>query len=392
MNRTTRQTRDGAGRGWGAWLGRAGALGLTMTGLFLLLGGSLHPASEGRAAATPEVTRVALSLPATPEVTRVAPGLPATPRTRPIEQVQVGDRVLAGNPEMAGDRVDSELDPATWRRVELTMPKGPDRDDAVRMVLLRPSTWFERAGAVPGSTVELDMPELGIVGPARVESTAPCPPIKPGTGRIVTGTFAHQSDSVLDLSLDGLSEPIGITAGHLVYSEDRREFLAARELAIGERVVSEFGTSRVTAVSPRPGTHPIYNLEVDVEHVYHVSRHGILVHNACPIVIGRYMSRVEAVGKETGWKTYNARPRTWSFSPTNTAEEIAKGVKNNAQWLRNQIKEGRRIFDIGAPKGAGLGNYYGKELSILREAFRRVPRGSVSAGGKVYPLFEWIPK
>src|SRR5262249_7313389 len=68
--------------------------------------------------------------------------------TKPIEDVRVGDRVLAGDPEVDFDSSLGEVIDATWRRLDLVMDEGgPDQLD---VVLLRPSSWLERSGGVPG--------------------------------------------------------------------------------------------------------------------------------------------------------------------------------------------------------------------------------------------------
>jgi hypothetical protein len=40
-----------------------------------------------------------------------------------------------------------------------------------------------------GATVELDLPELGAVGPALVVDVRPCPAIPAGPGQVATGTL-----------------------------------------------------------------------------------------------------------------------------------------------------------------------------------------------------------
>jgi hypothetical protein len=42
----------------------------------------------------------------------------------------------------------------------------------------------------------------------------------------------------------------------------------------------------VVGATPRPGRHTVYNFEVHVEHVYHVSPLGLLVHNKPPDPVG----------------------------------------------------------------------------------------------------------
>lgn len=99
----------------------------------------------------------------------------------------------------------------------------------------------------------------------------------------MTGTFAHGAGNVLDLHVEGLAEPIGCTANHPFWSETRQAFVPAGELLQGETLRTASGELRpVASLVPRPTPQPVYNLEVDAHHVYHVSDAGVLVHNACP--------------------------------------------------------------------------------------------------------------
>jgi hypothetical protein len=116
----------------------------------------------------------------------------------------------------------------------------------------------------------------------------PCPPLASGPGRTVTGTFAHSAADVLDLEIEGLDTPLGCTANHPFWSADRQDFVPAGSLTIGEHLRTESGTLRqVTRITPRRGPPvPVFNLEVDAEHVYYVSTAGVLVHNAYPATQG----------------------------------------------------------------------------------------------------------
>jgi len=129
----------------------------------------------------------------------------------------------------------------------------------------------------------LTLHELEAVGPAEIVEVGPCPELEPGEGRLVTGTFSHQSSEVFDITVDGLTEPIGCTGAHPFWSEDRHEFIPARDLRLGETLRTESGTLRqITRITPRRGPPvPVFNLEVDAEHVYYVSVDGVLVHNSC---------------------------------------------------------------------------------------------------------------
>jgi hypothetical protein len=216
----------------------------------------------------------------------VSHSLPAAvkpPKAKPIEEIRLGDRVTAGNPEAGEGPAEPEVDPATWRRVDLLLPRGPGNPSDVDIALLRPRDWLERTGAAVGGIVDLAMPELGVVGPARVLSIGPCVPIAPGRGRIVTGTFSHDSDAIIDLRVEDQAGSIGVTASHLVYSQDRGTFVAAGDLRDGESLRPVAGTAKVASLARRPGVHRVYNLEVAAEHAYRVASAGILVHNDCPL-------------------------------------------------------------------------------------------------------------
>jgi hypothetical protein len=253
---------------------------------------------------------------------------------RVIETIRTGQRVLARNPQLAEEGLpDSPVDPASWVNIHLRMPKPTG--DHLEITLLRPVEWLAehlaQAAMLDGEYAQtldearevgadLAMPEirsvivsdeeplptlghiraldahqtptppwvfltlheLEAVGPAEVLQVEPCPPIEPGAGRLVTGTFAHQSGEVFDITVDGLTAPIGCTGAHPFWSEDRQDFVPARALVPGETLRTESGTLRqITRITPRRGPPvSVFNLEVDAEHVYYVSVDGVLVHNA----------------------------------------------------------------------------------------------------------------
>jgi Pretoxin HINT domain len=215
-------------------------------------------------------------------------------RARPIQDIRVGDRVLtnaasrglvpsetrgvlpSSEPLLDAEDVDQE----TWRQVDLAMPEGPGGD--LKMALLRPRWWVQAVGAKAGGTIGLDLPEMGAVGTARVVGVSPCPPLKRGRGKVVTGTYTHSGATVLDVRVEGLDQPIGATPQHPFYSASRHRYVAAEHLVTGERLVTAVGESLVTSVTRRPGEHWVYNLEVHGDHVYRVSGLGVLVHNTSP--------------------------------------------------------------------------------------------------------------
>ena len=203
--------------------------------------------------------------------------------SKPIRDIQpIADRVLADNPETPGQAPSDfgEFDRESWRIVRLEVPK-PD-GEWMRVTLARPVAWVEAAGRDDHGRLWLEFKELGIANWANVLAIEPCPEAAVGEGRLVTGKFEHSSAEVIDLFVDGVSEPIGTTSNHPFWSEDRRDFVQAGKLRIGEHLrLRDGSTPVVTAAVSRSQSVPVFNLEVDGEHVYYVSTSGVLVHNTC---------------------------------------------------------------------------------------------------------------
>lgn len=102
------------------------------------------------------------------------------------------------------------------------------------------------------------------------------------------------SQSESELPIPDEDHPLGVTSTHPMWSEDRHEFVVAGQLKPGEHLLQSNGTlAQITRIRPRRGPPVmVYNLEIDSEHVYHVGKLGLLVHNECPFK--RYVSSLEA--------------------------------------------------------------------------------------------------
>ncbi len=200
-----------------------------------------------------------------------------------IDEVKLGYRMAGTNP--LRDHVDAiDPDPETWRQISLHMHK--ESGNSLWIELLRPLEWIEETEAQAGKTIFLDLPEMGAVGEADVTMIGPCPPIKPGKGNVVTGTFKHEADErsgLVRLRVEGQEESTGVTANHPYWSEDRQEYVPVGELREGELVNTDSGARRVESITPDPDFRGfLYNLET-TEHVYRVGSLGTLVHNSCVI-------------------------------------------------------------------------------------------------------------
>ncbi len=215
-------------------------------------------------------------------------------QTRAIQDVRIFDWVLARNPQVTDiERAQfDEIDYRECRQISLQMHKADG--GTLDVVLARPNQWFEANRVTIGGTIHLDLREMGADGEAHVKHISDCldPGPKPHPDcRLVTGTFAHSVGHTIDVYVEGLDEPIGTTANHLWWSVDRQTFVEAGQLCDGERLRTPDGTlTQVASRTPRLTTKPVYNLEVDGEHVYYVSQSGVLVHNR---YVRRYVSRRE---------------------------------------------------------------------------------------------------
>jgi hypothetical protein len=236
-------------------------------------------------AVTPEAAATSLSVASTasvsPELKSDIEKTPVQNVMKNIQDIQLGQRVVGRNPLRHETQSPSNISPDTWRRVRLTMIQDGVTFD---LEFLRSLEWIQTLGVEPSGTIHLQMPGIGLDGQATVDAIEPCPPIEAddGTGRmVVTGTMKHLAPNICDLHVSGLSHPIGLTTTHPVWSESRQTFVQAEFLQPGEQLKATTGVAAtVISISRRQKTSEyVYNLEVDGEHVYHVSTSGLLVHN-----------------------------------------------------------------------------------------------------------------
>jgi A nuclease of the HNH/ENDO VII superfamily with conserved LHH/Pretoxin HINT domain len=91
------------------------------------------------------------------------------------------------------------------------------------------------------------------------------------------------SYSLVTHSLVQSQEEVAIqtTGAHPFLSKTRHAWVSARDLQAGEALRGQDGEElRVASLGRIPGAQPVFNLEVETEHVYFVSEAGVLVHNA----------------------------------------------------------------------------------------------------------------
>jgi hypothetical protein len=255
-------------------------------------------------------------------------------KSKNIEDIQVGERVRGKNPLLSDtDRNDfGEPIPETWRKITfLIIDSVGDQSD---IVLLRDLDWINNNGIVENGVASLSLTELGISGQAKVISIEPCPDIFPGRGNVVTGTFRHIKNNIIDLYIKGSDTPISCTSNHPFWSDDRQTFIEATTLIEGENVCLFSGdTARIIQKLPRPGPQLVYNIEVHGEHVYEVSTKGILVHNTSMVTsrFGEgYVAKAGDVMTYKEWQNLKPEQRNGLHAhhpiPGLIIEDIPRGI------------------------------------------------------------------
>ena len=209
---------------------------------------------------------------------------PAKYVTQKIRDLQVGTWVLADNPETDGiEGIDySDINPDDFRILKVTIEK-PD-GGTLSIEMLHSLSWMEARTAYTGRKIELEYNALGIHGEGEVIGVSRCPriPHRPSPSHcLVTSKFTHDAGNVIDLQVQGLSSPLAVTDNHPFWAVDHDAFVPASELTVGDRLLTADGQQpAVIGKQKRTSIEPVYNLEVDGEHVYFVGEDGILVHNA----------------------------------------------------------------------------------------------------------------
>ncbi len=313
-----------------------------VAGLLVLLGGGVMFRQASESPAPGPFTAVSAS----PAFHSAPADGVAKYATKQIRDFRGFEWVLARNPEVADEERSEfdEIDYREWRWVELELTK-PD-GDLLKVGLGRPIAWLVVNDITPGATTWLDLPEMGAVGYATVVSVAPCPDPGPKPHpdcRLVTGVFRHSSADCVNVHVAGLASPIGTTRNHRFWSEDRQAFVEAGDLHPGETLLTADGTpTSVLSITARPGLQPVYNLEVDVEHVYYVSADGLLVHNTCTVSWTK--------GRRTFWKQLASREIS---NPTRrfSARNIRRMLEGKAPLMRvvMQHRKTRRVITRSIP-------------------------------------------
>jgi hypothetical protein len=170
-------------------------------------------------------------------------------------------------------------------------------------------------------------------------------------------------------SIDPSWERIRVTGNHPIWSQDRHDYVAAMDLRLGERLMNLSGdTVWVQQKLPRPGPTPVYNLEVQDEHVYYVGAHGVLAHNSTDCdrnrkenVVTVYLSQN---GKHVGLEVNGVlRHLVIDRNTKNTALQLGGDFGGYSDFVRISVKNPESVARH-SPKYIGRRFKYGENSCV----------------------------
>jgi hypothetical protein len=187
---------------------------------------------------------------------------------------------------------DTNVDPKTWRLVNISATNiwTDGTVDTWNIQTLQSIGWLQSNGVDAGDTISLDrvvdLKEMGApegsVG--TVDLIGAVPMVEGGNGRVVTTTVNHLNSFVFNLTVrdcDGDVNTLGVTGYHKFYDEaDGWQQVA--ELQLGDVLRTQAGQVEVIDITRLEGTHRVYNMTVEADHVYYVGDLTTLTHNTCP--------------------------------------------------------------------------------------------------------------
>ncbi|WP_446212980.1 polymorphic toxin-type HINT domain-containing protein [Micromonospora sp. IBSANI012] len=221
----------------------------------------------------------------------------------------------------------------------------------------------------------------------------------PETGQVstqdVVATHINQDSDLTDLVVSAGGGPARVyktTQHHPFWSQDRREWVDAADLTVGERLIDATGAAvSVMTVKSYVGLKTMYDLTVDSIHSYFVAVESdapsVLVHN-CNITLYHYTTKenynkIRAGGQNLTFKAGNAKNGTGSYFTPQSPRAVAARGPNGFKKLGLTKAKSEYVFEITVPKSkvkkltGGRGEYVYYSPQDLT-----VPRSAVQYAGK----------
>jgi RHS repeat-associated protein len=190
---------------------------------------------------------------------------------RGIERLSLGELVRT-----PGDEACSSVN---WG--DLWYVRFESQDNAELVIeTLRSIDWIRAFGYHEGAHVYLTLQEIDFEGAVSVAEIGARKLVENGLGCPVLTKYSHLSTRVLDLYLAHSDTPIGTTATHPFFSDDRETWVHASDLAVGEHIVTMFGRTTVAGLVYTGHVERVFNIEVGLTHTYFAGESAAWVHNA----------------------------------------------------------------------------------------------------------------
>ncbi len=300
-----------------------------------------------------------------------------------IETLLPGQRVLTSDEDDASSG--TAVDPSSWRQVTLRLQNPDSPSTWLDVVILRPLAWIETHGVDAGAVVPFELEELGIAGLSEILSVDPCPVIESGPGRVVLATITHVNGDLRVLRLaDG--EEIELTGTHRLFSLDRGEWIATKDLRPGETLKTRKGQKEIVSIESKPGAHRVYNIEVETEHCFFIGAGRVLSHNTNPCAQPNYVDLTDAKGRTHildgdstggGHRPGTGAPGKSEFPSTWSDDKILHEISDVATDPASKITPGRggRTIAEGTRDGVDIRTVVERDGSRIVTGFpTNVPR------------------
>ncbi len=286
----------------------------------------------------------------------------------PIESLEVGQRVITT--DNADEEHATSVDPESWVSVALRMADPQAPNFTIEMTVLRPETWLDSLNATQGASIYLEMPEMRLSGPAEVIEISPCPEIETGPGKVILATIKSTSNTVHELHLADLNEPIECTQAHPFYSIEQDDWVSLRDLRVGEHLRTLGGPKVIEGIIPKPGFHSVFNLEVETDHCYVVSNGQVLSHNtnpcAAPLPHGNSASSTRPQHVYEIVDTHTGQPEKYGISGSPLNQNGSSGRANTQVNAMNRgTSPGRYIANVLTTNIPGRANALELEKQVV---------------------------
>jgi RHS repeat-associated protein len=272
-----------------------------------------------------------------------------------IEQLDLGERVRT-----LGDEVCSGVD---WG--ELGYVRFESRDNAELVIeTLRPLAWITGFVRREGEHTYLVLPEIEFEGDVVVAKIGAPTPIESGVGCPILTKYSRLSSRVLTLQLARPSAPIGTTATHPFFSQDRGAWVHAGDLRVGEHVVTWSGSSVVAELAYAGRVERVFNLEVGLAHTYLVGDRLAWVHNTCGFAPGTAQSALDGMRNDGGHAIRHFGEEKLIPNTGSLQSRVAAFGRIAIPILENPVHTAP--WRIGGTQGrAFLGNVNGRPVAII---------------------------